>query len=39
MITLYDPLHSSPVGRVGREIPVAGIPSGNYQEIPSWEIL
>jgi hypothetical protein len=25
--------------RVGREIPVAGIPSGNYREIPSWEIL
>jgi hypothetical protein len=25
--------------RVGREIPVVGIPSGNYQEIPSWEIL
>jgi hypothetical protein len=21
--------------RVGREIPVAGIPSGNYREIPS----
>jgi hypothetical protein len=25
--------------RVGREIPVAGITSGNYREIPSWEIL
>jgi hypothetical protein len=25
--------------RVGREIPVAEIPSGNYREIPSWEIL
>jgi hypothetical protein len=25
--------------RVGREIPVAGIPSGNYREIPSWEII
>jgi hypothetical protein len=23
---------------VGREIPVAGIPSGNYGVIPSWEI-
>jgi hypothetical protein len=27
------------LSRVGREIPVAGIPSGNYREIPSWEIL
>jgi hypothetical protein len=25
--------------RVGWEIPVVGIPSGNYREIPSWEIL
>jgi hypothetical protein len=25
--------------RLGREIPVSGIPSGNYREIPSWEIL
>jgi hypothetical protein len=25
--------------RVGREIPVVGIPSGNYRQIPSWEIL
>jgi len=25
--------------RVGREIPVVGIPSGNYREITSWEIL
>jgi hypothetical protein len=25
--------------RVGREIPVAGIPGGYYREIPSWEIL
>ena len=25
--------------RVAREIPVVGIPSGNYREIPSWEIL
>ena len=25
--------------RVGREIPMAGIPSGNYREIPFWEIL
>jgi hypothetical protein len=24
---------------VGQEIPVAGIPSGNYGVIPSWEIL
>jgi hypothetical protein len=23
------------MARVGREIPVAGIPSGNYREIPS----
>jgi len=26
-------------GRVDREIPVAGIPSGNYREISFWEIL
>jgi hypothetical protein len=25
--------------RVGREILVTGIPSGNYWEIPSWIIL
>jgi hypothetical protein len=25
--------------RVVREIPVAGITSDNYREIPSWEIL
>ena len=26
--------------RVGREIPpVTGIPSGNYRDVPSWEIL
>ena len=30
---------TGPIYRVGREIPVVGIPSGNYREIPSWEIL
>lgn len=25
--------------KVGWEIPVAGIPSGNYGQLPSWEIL
>jgi hypothetical protein len=29
----------SVIFRVGREIPVAGIPNGNYREIPSYEIL
>jgi hypothetical protein len=27
------------IPRVDREIPVVGIPSGNYREIPTWEIL
>ena len=31
----FDPIYC----RVGGEIPVAGIPSGNYREIPSWEIF
>jgi len=32
-------INAAITARVDREIPVAGIPSGNYREIPSWEIL
>ena len=38
-VNINDHLPIKVYCRVGREIPVAGIPSGNYWEIPSWEIL